>query len=113
MKLIVKSLRGFTGYVKLYGGNDILFEKLTPEIGGKFEKHPSYAIPLGLGISSKVCLLFKLFLLVTSTLCLDYRTLLDLLKYWLDSWRRYSLKVVCWCADGDVVNYFGLGATSE
>ena len=37
---------------------DILFEKLKPETGVEFEKHPLQTIPLGMGISWKACLLF-------------------------------------------------------
>ena len=29
---------------------------------------------------------------------------LDLTKYWSDSWRRYNLKGVCCCVDGDVAS---------
>ena len=39
-------------------GIGILFQKLTPEIGVEIEKHPLHKMPLVLGISCKVCILF-------------------------------------------------------
>ena len=39
---------------------------------------------------------FLISLIVTCTLCLDYKALLELANYWLDSCRRCNLKGVCW-----------------
>ena len=39
--------------------------------------------------------------------------LLDLIKYWSDSWKRYNLKGVCCCIDGVVTSYLVLEASSE
>ena len=91
----------------------LLFKKLTPEIGVELEKHPLHTMPLCLGISCRVYLLFLIFFLVTCTLCLDSRALLDLPKYWSDSWRRYNLKVACLCVVGDVARQFGFRASSK
>ena len=41
----------------LYRLLNILFRKLIPEIVVEFEKQPLHTMPLGLGISCKVCLL--------------------------------------------------------
>ena len=42
--------------LSLTWGINMLFGKLTPEIGVEFEKHPLNIIPLGVGISCKACL---------------------------------------------------------
>ena len=42
-------------------GIDILFEKLTPQIGTEFKKHFLHTMPLRLGSSCKACLLFLIF----------------------------------------------------
>ena len=52
---------------------------------------------------------FLISLVVTFTLMLDYRTLLDLSSYGSDSWKRYTLKGICWCSEGELGSYFGLG----
>ena len=43
-------------------------------------------------------------LVVSYILCLDYKALLDLTKYWSESWRSNSLKVVSWCVDGELAS---------
>ena len=84
---------------------DTIFEKLAAEIGRlNLKKQPLHTMPLRLGISCRVCLLFLIILVVTCTLCLDYRAILDFPKYWSDSCRRYNLKDVRWCAGEDVVS---------
>ena len=56
-------------------------------------------MPLGLGISCKVCLLFFISLVVTY-----FRS---------ESCRRYNLKGLRWCVDRDVQSWFGLGPVNS
>ena len=64
-------------------------------------------MPLGLGFHAKSAFFLNIF-------CRDLKFFSgDLPQYWSDSWRRYSLKGVCWCVDGDMASQFGLGVSSE
>ena len=49
-------------------GIDILFKKLTPEIGFEFEKHTLHTMPMGGGDFIKSLSSFLMFLVVTFTL---------------------------------------------
>ena len=91
--------------LSLTWGINMLFGKLTPEIGVEFEKHPLNIIPLGVGISCKACL-FKYIYWWPALRCLDYRASLDLPNYWSDAWRRYKSKggsLVCQWRRGELV----------
>ena len=52
-------LKRFESLFHVIWGIDILFGKLTRNIGVEFEKNLLQAMPLWVGISCKVCLLFK------------------------------------------------------
>ena len=74
-------------------GTDILFEKLTREIGGWNWKTTFAHNAIGAGDFLQSMSSFQIFLCP-----------LDLSKYYSGSWRRYNLKDVYYCVDGDVAN---------
>ena len=71
---------------------DVLYEMLTAQIGVGKKPFAHYALGVG-----DFKAFFLIYLVVTHTLILDYRTLLDLSSDRAESWRRYTLKGVCWC----------------
>ena len=99
LRLIVKR---FQRFCHLLWDSDILFEKLTPEIGSWIWKTSFANNAFGAGDFLQSLSYFLISPVVTCNLCLLYRALLDLPKYWSESWRRYNLKVVYCCGDGEV-----------
>ena len=93
-------------------GVNILFEKLTPEVGVSIWKKKSLAHYASRGVDFMQSLSsFWISLMMTWTLMPLYWALSNLSYYWSESWRRCNLKCVCWCIDGDVGSSFGLGAS--
>ena len=80
----------------LIWGNDILFEKLASEVGGWIWKALFANYVYRGGDFMKSLSFFLISLIVTCTLCLDYKALSELANYWSDSFRRCNLKGVCW-----------------
>ena len=84
---------------------------------GRIWKAPFVLCLIGLGFHAKLAF-FWYHWWWSASWCLDYRSLLGLSKYGSDSWRRYNVKGVCWCVDGDLtwgvslagqVNRLGIG----
>ena len=81
---------------------DILFEKLTPEIGVWKTPFGHSRVWGGGGEEWVGDFMQSLYSFLTSFVrpilwCIGFRALLDLSNYWLDYWRRYNIKGVCWC----------------
>ena len=89
-------------------GIDIIWKDNTTNRELNF-KNTLYILRLrGRGFHAKPVSFFKCFYSWLVVWCLEYKALLDLPNYGSDSWRRHTLKGVCWCVQGEVGSSFGL-----
>ena len=82
----------------------IYFVILIAQIGNCIRKALSAHYSLGFEDSMQN-LFFAISWLVTCThvyWCLDCRALYDLPSYTSDTWRRYTVKCLCWCVEGQM-----------